>query len=67
MENEYKKDSLNFEKPTLKNGGHEQKAIVNTASGKQPVNAPTVEDIKRIAKGEAETEGDISSITGIMR
>lgn len=45
---------LEFEKPTLVDGGHEQKAIVNTASGKQPVNAPTVEDIKRIAKGEAE-------------
>lgn len=51
---------LEFDKPTLVDGGHEQKAIVNTASGKQPVNAPTVEDIKRIAKGEAETEGDKS-------
>lgn len=51
---------LEFEKPTLVDGGHERKAIVNTASGKQPVNAPTVEDIKRIAKGEAETEGDKS-------
>ena len=51
---------LEFDKPKLVDGGHEQKAIVNTASGKQPVNAPTVEDIKRIAKGEAETEGDKS-------
>lgn len=51
---------LEFDRPTLVDGGHEQKAIVNTASGKQPVNAPTVEDIKRIAKGEAETEGDKS-------
>lgn len=51
---------LEFDKPTLVDGGHEQKAIVNTASGKQHVNAPTVEDIKRIAKGEAETEGDKS-------
>ena len=45
---------LEFDKPKLVDGGHEQKSIVNTASGKQPVNAPTVEDIKRIAKGEAE-------------
>ena len=54
MENEYKKDSLNFEKPTLENGGQSQEAIVGTSPDKQPVNAPTVEDIKRIAKGEAE-------------
>lgn len=52
---------LEFDKPTLVNGGHEQKAIVNTASGKQPVNAPTVEDIKRIAKGEAEKAVDASN------
>ena len=45
---------LEFDKPKLVAGGHEQKAIVNTPSGNQPVNAPTVEDIKRIAKGEAE-------------
>ena len=49
---------LEFDKPTLVDGGHEQKAIVNTANGKQPVNAPTVEDIKRIAKGIAEEEAE---------
>lgn len=54
---------LEFDKPTLVDGGHEQKAIVNTASGKQPVNAPTVEDIKRIAKGEAEQAAEAASAT----
>lgn len=54
---------LEFDSPTLVDGGHEQKAIVNTASGKQPVNAPTVEDIKRIAKGEAEKAAEAASAT----
>ena len=54
---------LEFDKPTLVDGGHEQKAIVNTASGKQHVNAPTVEDIKRIAKGEAEQAAEAASAT----
>lgn len=55
---------LEFDKPTLVDGGHEQKAIINTASGKQPTNTPTVEEIQQIAKGiaqkEAETEGSKS-------
>lgn len=51
---------LEFDKPKLENGGQSQEAIVVTSPDKQPVNAPTVEDIKRIAKGEAETEGDKS-------
>lgn len=51
---------LEFDKPTLENGGRSQEAIVVTSPDKQHVNAPTVEDIKRIAKGEAETEGNKS-------
>lgn len=54
------KNDLLFDKPKLENGGQSQEAIVVTSPGKQPVNAPTVEDIKRIAKGEAETESDKS-------
>ena len=54
---------LEFDKPTLVDGGHEQKAIVNTASGKQHVNTPTVEDIQKIAKGIAEKEAEAASAT----
>ena len=48
------KNDLLFDKPKLENGGQSQEAIVVTSPDKQPGNAPTIEDIKRIAKGEAE-------------
>lgn len=49
------KNDLLFDKPTLVDGGRSQEnAVVNTAPKENTVNPPTVEDIKRIAKGETE-------------
>lgn len=57
------KNDLLFDKPKLENGGQSQEAIVVTSPDKQHVNAPTVEDIQRIAKGIAEKEAEAASAT----
>lgn len=57
------KNDLLFDKPTLIDGGQSKEAIVVTSPDKQPVNTPTVEDIKKIAKGEAEQAAEAASAT----
>ena len=57
------KNDLLFDKPTLVNGGQSKDAVVVTSPDKQHVNAPTVEDIQKIAKGIAEKEAEAASAT----